>query len=388
MDGLQSFGLVVLLVGLPHAEALKSLGLALATLGFVVKLLLGTRPRLPGRGPVVALALFFGVAVLSVALADPEFRRPGELVSLAMTLVPFVLVADACARRSRRLLYAVAIVLGAAIASVLGFVSHMQGPYERLVLGSIENAVPAGEYLAAAVALAVSMLSVEFAAPIWGPLWGFAAGSSGLALLMTLSRGPLAGAIAGLAVTVGTSLRRGRLTLIMILIALVVIVGFVSANPDARLSKAFSLGGRSVGIRRAVWSMSLDRALERPVLGHGQGTYRLLNIVYADKYGGYHQMNAHNTLLHAACETGALGAGTLALFVVLGLAGVVRACGRTRGLMRGVSVGALGGLVALLVSGLFSVVTDAEPGMLFFTLMALGAAPLQGRAGEGGSDGF
>jgi hypothetical protein len=48
----------------------------------------------------------------------------------------------------------------------------------------------------------------------------------------------------------------------------------------------------------------------------------------------------------------------------------------------------MGGLVALLVASLFSVVTDAEPGMLFFTLMALGgAAPREGRAIEGGADG-
>jgi O-antigen ligase len=305
-----------------------------------------------------------------------------------MTLVPFVLVADACARRSRRLLYAAAIVFGASLASVLGFVSHMQGPHIRLVLGSIENAVPAGEYLAAAVALAVSMFSVEFAAPVWGPLWAFAAGSSGLALLMTLSRGPLVGAFAGLTVTVGAALRRGRVMLVVILIALVAVVGFVSANPDARLSGAFSPSGRAVGVRRAVWSMSLDRAMMRPVLGHGQGTYRLLNVVYSDEYGAFHQQNAHNTWLHAACETGVLGAGTLVLFGVLGLAGVVRACRRTRGLERGVSVGAMGGLVALLVASLFSVVTDAEPGMLFFTLMALGgAAPREGRAIEGGADG-
>ena len=134
--------------------------------------------------------------------------------------------------------------------------------------------------------------------------------------------------------------------------------------------------------------MSLDRAMNRPVLGHGQGTYRLLNVVYSDEQGAYHQMNAHNTVLHTACETGALGAGTLALFVVLGLACVVRACIRTRGLDRGISVGALGGLVALLVAGLFSVVTDAEPGMLFFTLMALGGtAPREGRVIEGSADG-
>jgi O-antigen ligase len=384
LDGLQSFGLTVLLFGLPFSEALKSLGLALATLGFVGRLALGARPWAPSRLTIAALALYFVVAVLSVVVAEPSLRRPGELLTLAMTLLPFVLVADACSRGTRRLLFVMAIVFGTALASVLAYVAHMLGPYQRLVLGSIENAVPAGEYLAAVLVLAVSMMVTELRASVWGPLWAFAAGTSGIALLMTKSRGPLAGAITGLAVSIAMAFRRRVLALAIVLAAALVVAGFVSVNPEARLSKAFAPGGRSLGIRGAVWSMSLEKALERPVLGHGQGTYRLLNVVYSDDYGAFLQMNAHNAWLHTACETGVLGAGMLALFVVLGLAGVVRSCRRTAGLDRGISVGALGGLVALLAASLSSVATDAEPGMLFFSLMALGAAvPPRGGRDEG-----
>ncbi len=390
LDGLQSFGLTVLLFGLPFSEAMKSVGLALAAAGFAGKLALGVRPRFARWTTPAALLLFYGVAVLSVAVAEPAFRRPDELFSMAITLVPFVLVADACARESRRLLFAMAIVSGAALASVLAYASHMQGPYIRLVLGSIENAVPAAEYLGASISLGVAMLGAELFAPLAGPLWAFAVGSSGIAFLMTQSRGPLLGTLAGLAVTVGTALRRRRHALVAALVAVVAVMWFAAANPDARLSEALSRGSRSSGIRTAVWSMSVDRALDRPLLGHGQGSYRLLNIVYNDGYEDILQMNAHNTWLHTACETGALGAGALALFVVLGLAGVLRACGLTGGLGRAVSVGSLGGLVVLLVAGLFSVTTDAEPGILFFSLMALGGSgvPLRsGESGGGSSDG-
>jgi O-antigen ligase len=131
--------------------------------------------------------------------------------------------------------------------------------------------------------------------------------------------------------------------------------------------------------------------LDRPVLGHGLGSYWDLGITYSDEYGDVLQTNAHNTWLHTACETGVLGAGTLALFVVLGLVGVVRACRLTSGLERAVSVGALGGIVVLLVAGVSSVTTDAEPGLLFFSLMALGSAGGPrgpGGRGTGGADEF
>ena len=45
LDGLQSFGLILLFFGLPFSEALKSIGLAVAVTGFVGKLALGVRPH-------------------------------------------------------------------------------------------------------------------------------------------------------------------------------------------------------------------------------------------------------------------------------------------------------------------------------------------------------
>ena len=384
LDGLQSFGLVVLLFGLPFSEAMKSAGLAIAILGFTGKLVCGTRPHMSGRAATVALVAYVAAAALSIVVAEPGLRSPGELLTLVMTIAPFILVADACARRTRRLLFAVAVVSGAALAAVLAYVSHMQGPYHRLVLGSIENAVPAAEYLGAALALAVAMLVEEFASTLAGPLWAFAAGSSGLVLLMTKSRGPLLGALVGLVVTVATALRRRRYAFIVVAAAVAAILLFATAHPGARLSGALSPGSRSVGIRTAVWSETMNLVLDRPLLGHGLGNYRHLGVIYSDERGDFHQRNAHNTWLHAACETGVLGAGTLALFMVLGLVGIVRACRVTCGLERAVSVGALGGVVVLVVAGVFSVTTDAEPGMLFFSLMALGSAGApRGRGGRG-----
>ena len=82
LDGLQSFGLVVLLFGLPFSEALKSIGLAVAAAGFVGKLALGVRPHTGRWETPSALLLFYGVAAASVAVADPVLRSPGQLLTL------------------------------------------------------------------------------------------------------------------------------------------------------------------------------------------------------------------------------------------------------------------------------------------------------------------
>jgi O-antigen ligase len=201
---------------------------------------------------------------------------------------------------------------------------------------------------------------------------------------MTKSRGPLLGALTGLAVAVATALRRRRYAFVVAAAAVAAILLFAAAHPGARLSGALSPGSRSVGVRTVVWSKTADLVLDRPLLGHGLGSYPHLGVVYNDERGGFPQTNAHSTWLHVACETGVLGAGTLALFVVLGLVGIVQVCRRPCGLERAVSVGALGGVVVLLVAGVFSVTTDAEPGMLFFSLMALGSAgAMRGRDGRG-----
>ncbi|MCK4408588.1 MAG: hypothetical protein KAW67_00795, partial [Candidatus Eisenbacteria sp.] len=100
-----------------------------------------------------------------------------------------------------------------------------------------------------------------------------------------------------------------------------------------------------------------------------------LNVIYSDELLSLHQLNAHSTWLQVTCDSGALGAAGFVLFLVLGLAGVLGASRRAKGLDRAVAVGSFGGLVVLLLAGFFSVSMDAEPGILLFSLMALGNVP-------------
>ena len=389
MDGVQSLGLVVLLAGLGASEAAKSFGIALAALGFVGKSVLGAKPRLLATATVAALGAVFLAGALSVVAAAPGFARPRELLTLATTLAAFPLTLDACARRSRRILLAGAIIAGAAGAALWGYGAHMAGHYLRLGLPSIENAVPAGEYLAAACGFGVAVLLAERRSPLFGPLVAFAVGACGIALAMTLSRGPLLGAAVGAIVAVGVGFRRRRAALAIVLGLALAVTVFGALNPGARLVKDGVLGSRTASARLHTWGTTLDLTRSRPMTGHGLGSYPLLGVAYHDDvWGAEHQLNAHNAFLNAAAETGVIGCGTLILFLVLGIRRVVRSIrSASWPLERAVLVGALAGSATILASGMFSVSTDAEPGILLFALLGLGASGARGadRVENGGT---
>lgn len=371
-DVLESFGLVTLLAGLPVSEAAKSAGLFLAALGFVGRRLSGTPFPAWRRAPAIALAAFYLAAVVSMLAQSPDARRPETLLSLALTLVAFPVVIDACARPGRRVLFVGAILAGGAIAAVLGYADYMSNWWLRLVLPSIENAVPAAEYLGAVAALALAILFVEWRATIAGPSVAFAVGVSWLALLMTKSRGPMIGAAAGVVAAAGASLRR-RYAVALSAVLVLGALSFWRVHPEARAVDDLVIGSRAAATRLFTWRRTLERIAERPVLGHGHGSYKSLMVVYEDEIGPIHQNNAHNALLHVTVETGLLGCGALLAFLVLGIRDVFRGIRRApRGLERAVSVGALAGVVAILAAGAFSVSIDAEPGILLYALVAIG----------------
>ena len=381
-DGLQSLGLVCLLAALPLSEAAKSIALALAVAGFAGRIAAGGRYRGAGRGALAALGLYVLAAAASVAAAGDRMRHPGELLTLGMAVVLFPVTADACARPSRRLLLGLAVLAGAVVAALVGYGEYMAGDSTRLGLPSIENAVPAAEYLAAAVAFGVPVLVAELAAPLAGPLAAFAVGALGIALLMTKSRGPMVGAAAGCGAAVLLGMRKRHAAVAIAACALALVL-FVAMNPGSRVARA--VGSRAARSRAATWSATVELIAERPLLGHGLGSYPDLGVVYSDEVGRIHQLSAHNAYLNSACETGLLGYGAFVLFVVLALRDIARAIrGATLTHARAVSSGAFAAAAALLTAGLFSVSTDAEPGMLLCALLALGSGAGGARDGAGG----
>ena len=376
LDGVETFGVSLLLLGLTWSEATKSLGLAIAVVALLARLAVGGRTALAPKWTHLWLGFYFCVAGVSLALSPGHLSGPKELLALGMTIAAFPLVADICGRSpSRRVLLAFVIIAGAGIGAVLGYLEHMAGPYNRLALPSIENAIPAGEYLAAVVAFAMGVLFAEVASTTAGPLLGFCAGACAIALLMTKSRGPFLGAAAGVLSAGAISLRRRWIVPSAALALVAAVTLFWTLNPDSRIVRDGVVHSRSAANRVRTWEISLDRFAERPIVGHGVGSFPLLGVHVKDELGVEWEQNAHNVVLHSLVETGLAGTAALVCFLVLGLRDVVRAL-RRRGWKhhRAITAGSLAGAVALLVSGVFSVSVDAEPGILLFALLALGAS--------------
>ncbi len=373
-DGLQSFGLVVLLVGLPFSEAAKSAGLALAMVGFAGKLILGHRPRLGRDGVLVALGVYLVTATLSVIMAAPEMQRPHELVTLGMTVSPFLLVLDSIVSRpSRRLFFAGAILTGAVVASLIWYGSYDAGSFYRLSLGSIENPVPAGEYLAICLVLGAAVLSAEIRASLTGPIMAFTVGLTGIALALTQSRGALLGAICGVAFVVWAVVRKRRYVMAVIAVAVVGILVLATAKPDSKIADALDFESRNTQARLSIWHQTAGFIRERPLTGHGLGSFPLLGVTYFDGHVVESPLSAHNVWLNSLAETGILGAGALLAFVMLLLRSARLSLRRAAyPLDRALSIGALGGVLVSLVAGLTAISVDAEPGMLFFTIAAIG----------------
>jgi O-antigen ligase len=208
--------------------------------------------------------------------------------------------------------------------------------------GTLGNPIYLGGYEALSIFFALSLLPDAHGAlrgllltPILTALW---------ALALAGSRGPALGLGAGLVVLVivlGMTGRHRRLVVVATASLLVVaaayglFVGLIASRPSMgpfwarheNLRHLFCL--TEVG-RFQLWTAAWDGFLRRPVLGWGVGGYEIaFDSVFRPAYHplGYHD-KAHNVLLGAFCETGAIGAiaylvmwATFAVTVVRGARG-------------------------------------------------------------------
>jgi O-antigen ligase len=99
---------------------------------------------------------------------------------------------------------------------------------------------------------------------------------------------------------------------------------------------------QSIAERLEVPRLSLQLVAQRPLLGHGGGTYSLAFPSFKQAHLPLHWDHAHNDFVQVACDTGLVG---LALWLAIGLASARRALqliddSRSQ-VQRGVGIGAL-----------------------------------------------
>jgi O-antigen ligase len=178
-------------------------------------------------------------------------------------------------------------------------------------------------------------------------LWAAAAGLITFGMLLTGSRGGMAGALLALLV-LGLMRRRGAVRLIaalaLVMSATYVVGSSLAPGQTERITAAGSSG------RTSVWKLGLTACEQRCSWGSGLGTYLDVheeNFLSAPDAEGFRaSLKAHNIWLQAGVETGVAGFVLLAALFAL----TVRQLHRLPGPRRAAP---LGGVAGLLVTNLF-----------------------------------
>ena len=364
----------------PRATAPYLVGLAV----FGGMAALRQRRRLPFAGAATAavMAAFIGFAALSVGWTPAPQRAGHRLLDLVLMLgAPFVVLAliraadaDACDRLSRSA--RIAVVLG--ILALLVELAFDQ-PVYRLIRG-IAAGEPIGDDK-------INRPAALFALLIWPLAFELHRHSRAIALavppgyvvvmVFAPSQSALLGSIAGLAVLALSRLtRRGAYGLL----AAGLIVGFVGMP---MLADGLHRAGwteadwlpRTAQHRVEIWDFAAERAMERPLFGHGLAASAAIDN--RDAVSGFDRPDAtviplhpHNLFLQVWLELGLVGVVLVAAagLLILGALRALTPLGQRYGLalfgaalaMQYVSYGAWQAwwMAGIALAGLWVVLTD------------------------------
>jgi O-antigen ligase len=222
------------------------------------------------------------------------------------------------------------------------------------------------------------------------PLYAFAAGLMGLALIMTNSRGgmiSLGAEILFLAVVAGPSLRHGprrpreeriRAALLRAALAFVLVAALIGGavaiggkDSFTRLLGTANMSDPTTG-RSHFWSVAVDVIKAYPIIGSGLGSYGVLYTQYDSWNGIYRVEQAHNDYLQVLSDGGIVGGLLgLAFLILLFRKGFYRRETDDK-FKRGVVTGALAGCFAVLIHSFFDFTLHTTAnGLLFLILAAL-----------------
>ena len=286
------------------------------------------------RGLLVPLAALAGVICLS-SLAAPfrEARWVGVRADLALGATWIAAVLAVRTAAGLRLAMAGSAAATGAAAAVLLVAGDRSG-------GTFGNPAFAASWLAMAVPVAVAVAVTETSRR-GAVLAGLAAILGSVALLLAASRAGWAAGFAGLAVwavlsrgwilPAGRAWMAGSRPSMLALCAFAVLAVSaiaIGGHPGtagrlrARAAEMARPGSAALGNRLLMWRTALNQLADRPILGHGSGGYRRLQIEYQAAFlarpahAGWeanwtYSHMAHHDAVQALAEWGVVGTGIL-----------------------------------------------------------------------------
>lgn len=303
--------------------------------------------REPHFRATVAVLYVYSAAMIFSALINPNLKESvRSLVGLgSLMLFPF---AYSTWRISDRKQIVDACLIGCAAASVGGLIYAMYQVHMVPYIWRAEGGAGNPLIFANVVALAggISLIGA-FQYRGWrrAALLGAFLASS-LAVVYTVSRGPLVLVGVNVLLVAAIHMPRGRAAVPVIAalaaFAAIVVVFMMSDATliERRLSATidefanlFQDGDlkSSTGVRAALWQAGIDLWLERPLFGHGAGNTReLLNLRVMEGFGmDLHFSHFHNVFVTTLVEGGLLALAGLLAMIAVPVYTAVRALSRT-----------------------------------------------------------
>ena len=309
VEGLATFFTYLLVAFLPFSNAVVETSATVVIVLWIVLLCLEKRfPAVhPLYVPLVVFLLFCGSSILwttNIKLtAGAFFYKWLEYILL------FFAVADLANRKRIRVINAVWIFIasGSVVAcdGLAQYVNHRElfrdyALYANRITAAFTNPNDLGGYIATVMILVLG-LGIFLKGRVFQRvllLCGIAPLSL-VCLIMTGSRGAWLGAFFGVVTLIVLTRRKIALVAAALIMASAFLMPYLVS---ARQGGVFHAKDISVEDRQLIWKSSLRMLKEKPILGHGLGTF-MENYPRYRLYG-YEIVYAHNCFLQIAAETG------------------------------------------------------------------------------------
>jgi O-antigen ligase len=340
------------LIGAVHPAAIKAVG-ALLFVAWALRMVLDARPLALRHPGVYAAGTLILALLASLAASGVESHGIGVGIRYLSYIAVFAVLVDTIRSAggdrlgfTRRI--AAVFVVSCAASGMVGLIGFLADGGRAA--GPLEDPNDFAFFLISAVPLAVWLARSPGRAGAW---YAACASVLVLATLATLSRG----AIVGLAamVVLGVALRLVRLRVVVAgaaAVSLAVLAVWASAPDvvDRSLQEKQYVAAGNVDSRFSTWSVAAAMTLDRPLLGHGPGSFgtearRYLPAGSADTT---HYDVAHQMYLDVSSELGLIGLAAFLAVIGYGAFGAIRArrVPETRAMATGVVVALAGTLLA------------------------------------------
>jgi O-antigen ligase len=338
----------------------------LAGLGWAARRLIAGE-RLFAPSPLnAALGLLLLASVIGLAVGqEPDIAVKRLLIGTSLFFIIQMLAFEANQRTARTMLLAL-VVAGAIVAAVAAIGAAGERP-ELVGFGGVAKNRAVGSFeepnlLASFLAFALpAALALAFGTPAFfrpAPLAAF--GVILFAIILSLSRGGLLAAAAGMLVMLGwPPVRRAALLVTMVILSF----GALSADPvpgseyvqlvTKRMESVRFTGAATGDFRGQLWATTPQIIRDNLLVGIGPGNFPDVSPRYGilDPNQGDAVEHAHSVPLTLAVETGVAGIIALVLLALRLPPMLVEACRRNVGWQRGMAFAVAAGLTAFAVQG-------------------------------------